>query len=161
MVTGLFSGSLADLADTLAENEAVAEMFALTGGSATDGFFATMLLMTGLLVAGFAVSAVLTVSREESGGRADPVLATPISRTRWLGSHVAVASLGAAMMLALAGIGTGLGYAITTGDADEVPALTGSLAGPAPSRPGPHRRRGRPHRRRPQMVGRWPGSASS
>jgi ABC-2 type transport system permease protein len=38
----------------------------------------------------------------------NPVLATPLSRVRWLGSHLAVVVIGSVVMLLAAGIGFGL-----------------------------------------------------
>lgn len=125
-LAGFFLGSIGDLADTIAENDTVAKIMTAGGASALDGYLATMLLLTALLASSFAISAMLAAPREESLVRADPVLATPISRVRWLGSHIAMACLGSAWMLAVAGLSTGLGYAAATGDLSRVLPLAGA-----------------------------------
>jgi ABC-2 type transport system permease protein len=59
-----------------------------------------------------------------TSGRAEPVLATPISRWGWLGSNLVVIAAGVAALMALVGLATGIGVAIATGDASHVLELT-------------------------------------
>jgi ABC-2 type transport system permease protein len=47
---------------------------------------------------------------EEVDGRADPVLAAPVSRLRWASSHLIFAAIGPAVMLAVLGVTIGLGF---------------------------------------------------
>ena len=61
---------------------------------------------------------------EETAGRAESVLATALSRTGWAASHLVLALVGSAVMLAAAGFGNGLTYGISIGDLGEVPRLT-------------------------------------
>ena len=63
-------------------------------GSLTDSFFSTMLLLMALLAAGFAVSSTLRLRGEESAGRLEPLLATGLSRTRWLLGSLVVTVVG-------------------------------------------------------------------
>ncbi|HEY3344891.1 MAG TPA: hypothetical protein VGJ97_08185 [Anaerolineaceae bacterium] len=53
---------------------------------------------------------------EETEGRADEVLATGASRTRWAASHLFFAALGPTLILALFGLCIGLGFGISAGD---------------------------------------------
>ena len=62
-------------------------------------------------------SALLRLRTEETAGRADPVLAGSVGRARWGLSHLAVALVGSAVLLAVAGIATGLGYGLAAGGA--------------------------------------------
>ena len=55
--------------------------------------------------------------------RADLVLATPVSRWRFAGSHLAVACAGSVALLAVAGLATGLAYGIAGGGMQSVPRL--------------------------------------
>ena len=75
------------------------------------------MLLGGLVAAAYGVSAVLRLRAEETAGRADPVLAGSVGRVRWGLSHLAVAFTGAAVLLAVAGIATGLGYGLAVGGA--------------------------------------------
>ena len=81
----------------------------------TNAYLAALMLLAGLGAAGYATSAVLRLRAEETGGLAEPLLATAVGRTRWGLSQVAVAVFGAAVLLALAGLATGLGYGLRTG----------------------------------------------
>ena len=55
--------------------------------------------------------------------RADVVLATPVSRWRFASSHLAVACAGSVILLAVAGLATGLTYGFAGGDMQSVPRL--------------------------------------
>jgi ABC-2 type transport system permease protein len=59
------------------------------------------------------------------------VLATATGRVRWALSHIAVAVAGAALLLAAAGVATGLGYGLRTGSAGG--AMTGAAMARLPS----------------------------
>jgi ABC-2 type transport system permease protein len=93
--------------------------FTRLGGQAalTSAYLAALMLLAGLAAAAYAVSAVLRLRTEETGGRAEPVLATAAGRIRWGLSHVAIAVLGAVLLLAVAGLATGLGYGLRAGSA--------------------------------------------
>ncbi|MBX7267400.1 ABC transporter permease [Micromonospora sp. Llam7] len=101
------------------------DMVALMGGAENllAGFLGIMGLTMALAVGVYAVLAVQTLRAEEADGRAEPVLATAVSRRAWLGSHVAVAALGVPWLLLVAGLGMGIGAVVSTGD----PGLLGDL----------------------------------
>jgi ABC-2 type transport system permease protein len=118
---GFFVGMIADEVDALAENDAVATMLEQAGaGSLTDSYLAITMLMCALTAAGFTISSVLRLRSEEVAFRASPVLATPVSRTRWMMSHTIVAVVGSIAVMLVAGLLTGGGYALQTGDAGEI-----------------------------------------
>jgi ABC-2 type transport system permease protein len=122
-VFGAMSQELKELVDS---NPAFAEYFAQSGGgSLTDAFFASALLIMALLASAFAVGSVLRGRGEESAGRLEPVLATGLSRTRWLLAGLAVTVLGATVVLLSAGLGVGLAHALVSGDAGAVLPLVG------------------------------------
>jgi ABC-2 type transport system permease protein len=103
--------------------------FTRLGGQAgiTDAYLAAIMSLAGLAAAAYATSAVLRLRAEETGGQAEPLLATAIGRTRWGLSHVAVAVVGTAVLLAVAGVAAGLGYGLRTGSAGpEVARLLGA-----------------------------------
>jgi ABC-2 type transport system permease protein len=103
--------------------------FARLGGQAgiTDAYLAAIMSLAGLAAAAYATSAVLRLRAEETGGQAEPLLATAIGRTRWGLSHIAVAVVGTAVLLAVAGVAAGLGYGLRTGSAGpEVARLLGA-----------------------------------
>ena len=91
--------------------------FTRLGGQAAivNAYLASLMLLAGLVAAGYGVSAVLRLHAEETEGRADPVLAGAVGRVRWGLSHVVVAVVGATVLLAIAGVTTGLGYGLRAG----------------------------------------------
>jgi ABC-2 type transport system permease protein len=91
--------------------------FTRLGGQAaiTNAYLAALMLLAGLVAAGYIVSVILRLRTEEAGHQAELVLATATGRTRWALSHIAVAVLGAALLVAVAGAAAGLGYGLRTG----------------------------------------------
>ncbi len=98
---------------------ALDQEFTRLGGQAeiVNAYLAALMLLGGLVAAAYGVSAVLRLRTEETAGRADPVLAGSVGRARWGLSHLVVALAGAAVLLAVAGIATGLGYGLAVGGA--------------------------------------------
>jgi|JI10StandDraft_1071094.scaffolds.fasta_scaffold08839_10 ABC-2 type transport system permease protein len=115
---GVFYGIVADEAEQmLVDNPQMADYLAgLGGGSIVDAFLATGTLVIGLLAGGYLVSAVLRMRAEETAGRVDPLLAAPMSRVRWVTSHLVVAMSAAVALLLIGGLAAGVGAALTTGD---------------------------------------------
>jgi ABC-2 type transport system permease protein len=110
--------------------------FTRLGGQAgiTDAYLAAIMSLGGLAAAAYATSAVLRLRAEETGGQAEPLLATAIGRTRWGLSHIAVAVAGTAILLAVAGVAAGLGYGLRTGSAGpEVARLLGAAMAQLPA----------------------------
>jgi ABC-2 type transport system permease protein len=125
-----FYGLIADEAEQLIEdNPDMADFIAQLGsGSVTDAFLSTAMLIMALISSGFTVSAVLRLRAEEFAGRADPVLAAPISRRRWAVGHLAVAAFGSAILALACGAAMGLAAAVALADADRVVELIGAGA---------------------------------
>jgi ABC-2 type transport system permease protein len=117
LAAGVAFGSFADAMLTAAEAlpEAFLELFG--GGEAVvAGYLGYMAVFMAYLVGVYAILSVQSLRSEETSGRGEPVLATPVSRVAWLGSHLAVTVAGVIVVLAMAGFGTGVGAAIVTGD---------------------------------------------
>jgi ABC-2 type transport system permease protein len=127
-LTGIAYGSIANsIEEFVADNEAMADMMAsATGASLTDAYLAMSMLILAIITGGAAIQMTLRLRSEESAGRAEPMLATPTSRTGWMGSHLAVALGGSAAVMAAGGLGTGVTYALVIGDAGQVPRLIGA-----------------------------------
>lgn len=81
-----------------------------------DGYLALLVTMNTLIAAAYIVFAVQGLRSEETYGRAEAVLATPTSRTVWAGSHLLVIAGASVVIMLVAGLGTGLGAAVVTGD---------------------------------------------
>jgi ABC-2 type transport system permease protein len=78
-----------------------------------------MLLILAQLAAAFAISSALRLRSEETSGRLEALLATGLSRTRWLLGSLAVTIAGAAVLLFLTGLGMGLAYGLVISDASQ------------------------------------------
>lgn len=100
-------------------SSALEKEFTRLGGQAAivNAYLSSLMLLAGLVAAAYAVSTVLRLRTEETEGRADPVLAAASGRVRWGLSHVLVAVGGSALLLAIAGVATGLGYGLRAGGA--------------------------------------------
>jgi len=127
---GFFFGIVADQADALLENEAIAELYDQAGaGTPTEAFLATTVLIVALIASGFTVSAVLRLRTEESAGRAAAVMATPVSRYRWVSSYLIVSVIGTVVVMAVSGLAIAIGYGLQLGDTDLLlPVLGAALA---------------------------------
>jgi ABC-2 type transport system permease protein len=80
-----------------------------------DAFLATMVGMFGMLAALYAVSSVLRLHSEETGQRAEPILANAVGRLRWAAGHLTIAFVGAVVIMLLSGLGLTLGYGAEPG----------------------------------------------
>lgn len=121
---GVIIGSAADAASAaLGQNAQIMAALSRLGGAAHLGdlFIAALLSIFGFAVSGYAVQAALRLRAEETLNRAEPLLATGVSRLTWAASHLVFALLGPVVVLAVAGACVGLAYGGATGD------LTGQL----------------------------------
>jgi ABC-2 type transport system permease protein len=82
-----------------------------------NAYLAALMLLAGLAAAAYGVSVVFRLRADETGNLADPVLAGAGGRVRWGLSHMLVAVTGTALLLAVAGVATGLGYGLRAGGA--------------------------------------------
>jgi len=129
-VEGAAVGAVAKgIGSLFGNNPGLKQAFERIGGQAalTNAYLAGVMTLAGLVAAAYAVSVVLRLAAEESDGRADPVLVTPTGRVRWAAGQLAVAVVGAAVVLAASGLGTGLLYGARAGDlGTQVPSLLGA-----------------------------------
>lgn len=127
-ITGLVYGSVGDQVEQMVrDNPELADYFAQQGGgSITEVYLATALRMLAMLAGGFALSSTLRARAEEGAGRADALLATAVSRTRWLGAQLLVTGAATATVMGAAGLGVGVGYAAAIGDATAVLDMVGA-----------------------------------
>jgi ABC-2 type transport system permease protein len=86
-----------------------------------------------LIAGGFAVSSALRPRSEETSGRAEPLLTTGLSRSRWARSHLAVTLGGSVVLMLAAGLGMGLTYGIAAGDLGQVGRLLGAAIAYVPA----------------------------
>lgn len=127
---GLVIGNIASDVGDLLDSQASRDLVTKLGGekALTDSFLAAELGLLGAIGTAFGVQAALRLRSEETGQRAEPLLATATSRVAWAGSHVAVALLGCTALMAGAGAAAGITYSAALGDAGRfLPVLGAAL----------------------------------
>jgi ABC-2 type transport system permease protein len=135
-ILGAAFGSIAqDIGDVIGDSADVRDALARLGGSEslTDAYIAATFGLMALIAAGFAVGSVLRLRGEEASGRAEPLLATAVSRTRWALGHTAVAFGGTAVLMLAAGAFAGVAHAAQAGDAGEFPRLVAAALAQVPA----------------------------
>ncbi len=104
LLLGVGLGGIAGtIEDVVAANPAVLDAFARLGVPGTPAQM-YLYLMVGLCAdaaAAFAVACLLMLRREEVEGHAEALLATPLTRVRWLLSHLPYAVLGPVLLQAV------------------------------------------------------------
>jgi ABC-2 type transport system permease protein len=120
-LTGLSYGSLGtDVGDLLGDSATSQDMFVQGGMSLVEGFYATAILMLAMMASGFAITSALRPRHDEHSGRLEVLLATALSRRRWLLAQVLLTTVASTIVVLLGGLGLGLGYAATADDAAAV-----------------------------------------
>ncbi|WP_415947356.1 ABC transporter permease [Streptomyces sp. KLOTTS4A1] len=130
----MYGSLLGDAEGMLGNVEEIKEALDRIGGASLAESFASMVLVILAIVSSvFVVMAALKPRAEENAGRAEPLLATGLSRTRWVGSHLVSALSGGTLVLLMAGLGLGLAGAGSTGDGAMALDLTGAALAYAPA----------------------------
>lgn len=124
---GLLLGNIASNVGSMLEGTAK-EMITKLGGQQelSDAFLSVEMGVMGLVVSAYGIQAALRLRSEETGQRAEPLLAASVSRVSWASSHLAVAIGGATVITAAVGATAGLSYAAQTGDSAQFGRVFGS-----------------------------------
>jgi ABC-2 type transport system permease protein len=123
---GTVLGNIASDVGGLLDSPQAKQLVLKLGGvqSLTDAFLATEFGFVGVIVSVYGIQAAMRLRAEESALRAEPLLATAVTRSRWLWSHTTVALAGATVVLAVGGLMAGLSHGASTGQgAGAVPPL--------------------------------------
>ncbi|RKE21743.1 ABC transporter permease [Streptomyces sp. TLI_171] len=114
----VFGGVAKGVVDLVGDNRQMTDLMARLGGQqgVLDAYLSTVASVFGMTAAVYAVQTVLRLRAEESGGRAEPVLAGAVSRLGWAAGHLLFPLLGSAVLLAAAGVGAGLAEGAALGD---------------------------------------------
>ena len=103
-VFGYLTTSITDIVGSDGTFREILAAGATTPAALVAAFLVTVLSLIGIIVAVPGVQAVLRVRAEETGDRLDPVLATSVSRGRYLGGVVLVALAAPTVFLLVAGV---------------------------------------------------------
>ncbi|MBL3668983.1 ABC transporter permease [Streptomyces sp. M2CJ-2] len=134
LMGAMYGSILGDAEEMLKGIDEIQEALDRIGGAGVAEPFASMVMVVLTVVAAvYVVMAALRPRSEETAGRAEPLLATGLSRTRWVGGHLAVAMGGGTVVLLLSGLGFGIAGAASTGDGSLLPKLVGAALAYAPA----------------------------
>jgi ABC-2 type transport system permease protein len=120
-LVGILIGGLASNVGSFMNNASARDFITKLGGEKglIDAFLALELAFAGIVASAYGIQVVMRLRAEETGLRADPVLATAVGRVRWALSHIAVALAGTTLLMVLVGAGAGLVRAAQTGAGGE------------------------------------------
>ena len=122
LVAGAAFGSMTkSLLDAARGNALIARVISTQGA---DGAYTTMTQFLAAATTAYVVTVIVRLSRDEESGLGEAVLAGSVSRWVWLLSAVGAALTGAAVLLACAGFGNGLGAGLTLGEPHTIVRLT-------------------------------------
>lgn len=129
----LYGAVIPTVPDLIESNPEMADVVGASGQAAEDAlidaFLGYIYLFMALIACGFIVASVLRLGAEEEVGRAEVVLATPVSRTSWMAATTALALVAAVKLTILMGLGLAVGYGLGSGEWDQVlTQVVGQLA---------------------------------
>jgi ABC-2 type transport system permease protein len=133
---GLLIGTVVHSVGDEIGSGAARDIVARLGGTIAveQAFVAVAFTMLGMVAAAFAISLTLRLHQEETGQRAEALLAGSVGRSRWLASHLVIAVFGPATAMLIAGLVSGLGYGIATDDiAGKLTIVVASAAAQLPA----------------------------
>lgn len=134
ILLGAAYGSIfGDLEEMLANVELWQELLAGFDAPPVETFGAVMLTIMAVFAAVYVALATMRPRAEEQQGRVESVIATGLSGTRWLASHLVVALAAGTLVMALTGGGFALVAALSTGDAGLIGSFAGSALAYAPA----------------------------
>jgi ABC-2 type transport system permease protein len=116
VIGGLAFGGIAANVGDLLDSDQARDMITKLGGTSalTDAFIATEMGFISIAAAAFGIVTAMRLRAEETAFRAEPLLATSVSRTRWAASHLVLAFVGPGVLLLGAGVAAGLTYGAST-----------------------------------------------
>ena len=137
-VLGSIVGALGPVvADAVEGNASLSELIgSLVPGShagIVDIFTAALIGIAGVLAAAAGVQAVLRMRAEESEGRVEMLLATPLSRVRWMAANLAIAAGSVLIVCLVTGVTVGAAIAKSSGDVSSAGRFTGAALAHAPA----------------------------
>ncbi len=129
VMSGIVGTIINDLGDMLDTPQAQ-DMIARLGGSDVmlDAFVTMEFSIFAFITAAYGIVAARRLSTEEADGHAEPILATSVSRTRYLMSHLVVAVVGTTALTLTQGTAFALANAAQTGQTERLAPTIGAAA---------------------------------
>jgi ABC-2 type transport system permease protein len=125
---GALVGSVAQSIASVISHSAIGQRFLGTGHNFVDLYLAEIINLMGIVGAVYGIQALLTARAEESEGRLELLLATPLTRQRWFSSHLVFALVGSAIVVIVGGVAAGATAALDGAPTSIGAAFAGSVA---------------------------------
>jgi len=119
---GLVLGSIASQVGEFVDTPEARDMVLKLGGERglVDAFLSAEMGILAVIVSAYGISAAMRLRSEETALRAEPILATRISRVRWASSHLVVALAGTTLLMIAVGLFGGFAHGAASGDMSEM-----------------------------------------
>ena len=118
-----FGAAIGGIVQSVSDTEGISDLLGNLGGlnwmaevGNRDAFMGIMIYILSLAISLYAITAILRLQKEETDNRAEVLLAQPISRIRWMGSHILVTMLTTCILLLALGLSAGTVYGLTVND---------------------------------------------
>ena len=118
---GLVMGSIASQVGEFVDSPQARDMVMKLGGERglIDAFLSAEMGILAVLVSAYGISTAMRLRTEETALRAEPILATRVSRLRFAASHITVALVGTTLLMLAVGVFAGLAHGAAGGDMSE------------------------------------------
>lgn len=113
----VFGAAGKEMQKMVSELDEAAKLF---GGTGVDVIMAGIISLMGMFVAVYIVQALLRLRSEETDGLVEGILATSVSRTRWMMSHIVCAVAGSIVILLLMGLVAAITASLVIGSSGEM-----------------------------------------
>jgi len=119
---GALVGSVAQSIASVIAHSNLGQRFLGSGHNFVDLYLAEIINLMGIVATVYGIQALLTARAEEVEGRVELLLSTPLTRGRWLASHLLFALAGSAIVVIVGGVGAGV-----TANLDGAPTSIGAV----------------------------------
>ena len=106
VMVGTIGVLVPQMSDIYTSSDSMRQMIESIGGAGAliPSFMSAMIAIVCVMIIGYAIHSLSRVRSEESSGRLEGLLATRLSRLKWLGSHAAATVVGSLIMLVATGL---------------------------------------------------------
>jgi ABC-2 type transport system permease protein len=134
-IGGLVLGSIASQVGEFVDTPQARDMIMKLGGEQglIDAFLSAEMGIIAVIVSAYGISSALRLRSEETALRAEPLLATGVSRLSWAVSHLTVALVGTALLLFTMGLFGGFAHGAASGDMGQIGPVLGAAMVQLPS----------------------------
>jgi ABC-2 type transport system permease protein len=132
---GLMMGSIASQVGEFLDTPDAQDMLRKLGGQRglVDSFLSAEMGIVAVIVAAYGISAAMRLRAEETALRAEPILATKVSRLSWAASHVVIALAGTTLLVLAFGLFGGFAHGAASGDMSSMGRVLGAALVQLPS----------------------------